>query len=449
MTDSITTTQALGAATIERAEITDVYPESYTVDAVAIASQRLFLDIPFATPFCNPEHGGGYHMIPEVGAVCYVVTAADGSQFILGFALEEVTTGGLTYDLEGRVTGDAAATQSRKGFRPTLRPGDTVLATSDGSSVALYKGGVVRIGATGLSQRLYVPVEGIVRDYWNRYEAISPLGEIVWEHAEVHETDGEVKDTAVLVSYSFKESAQEDVTAGRHTVELRYGRLDNQTLDPEKDEEHIFAAEKSVENPDLADDLVGVLSCVIYSHAAEATTYQFQISRDGSVFGAVAGDIHLELGGTVFLSIAEKMRAEFGTSYLQAITATGEFKAYVEMLVLQAVQSLHIEAPILTSNIGNVQVGAAGGALTIQPAGAPPITIGSAGTSFGGTVDVIGSVTAASAAIGGGGNLVVVDKNNLLRAIRSHTHPVAGAVAGTSAELLAVETAVAVKLSAQ
>ena len=255
-----------------------------------------------------------------------------------------------------------------RGAREILEPGDIFLGTIDGNSVIVRRGGVVQIGATGMSQRIYIPIENVVRDYFQRYQAYSPVGEIEWGHAVLVEgekpthtdgylakdyTDADLQEslkvaaeTPVLVKYSIKDLCQEDVSTGKHTVELRVGRLTKDQLDPEEDKEHIFAqpehktgdsarADKPVfperdnkgESKGIIKEERGVISLTVYQHDekddqgtsfgdvgkdSKRVRYVFQVSRDGDNFIFTRGNIHVEVAQTVYANVQEGVKLVYG-----------------------------------------------------------------------------------------------------------------------------------------
>ena len=241
----------------------------------------------------------------------------------------------------------------------------------------------------------------MIRDYFQRYHAISPLGEIEWGHAtlvagespssgagslpnsDYFLEDGKenklsfIENTPVLVKYNIKDLCQEDVTKGKYSVELRVGRLTTETLDPEEDIEHVFAqelykvgskrAEKPV-RPDLAapedesssskmgirSEEKGILSCTIYCHDEGANkdkvTYAFQLNRDGDNFIFSRGHTHVEIAETVYANVHKGVRIEYGDKGVNnqqsvlELLQSNEFRTSVKALIHEVVDDMEVSA---------------------------------------------------------------------------------------------------------
>lgn len=286
-----------GNATIELARVTSVDLARRTVSVAGVYSHRAPIMVPLLTPYCHGEHGGGFDYMPEVGAYCYVVFPADDTAFILGYVINPSNAPSES------ASEDSAAALDVSGEREPLEPGDMRMATADGNQVVVRRGGLVQIGANGMCQRLYIPLENTVRDFFQRYQARSPLGAIDWGHPTIVYGSGtdNTQETPVLVRYSIKEVAQENVKTERHTIELCIGQLTEKNLDMEVDAEHVFA-HKSVRTAtwsQLPDGQNGVLSLCIYSHTQKKVTYAFQLNKDGHGFMRVCGNLLVECDQTV------------------------------------------------------------------------------------------------------------------------------------------------------
>jgi len=410
--NSTDATGASGPASVALARVVYVNPREFTLDAIGIFTQRTYSDIPFATPYQNRSHPGGVSIMPEEGSMCYVCVCADKTQFVLGFVTDPRNTPQFE-KVDGKVQESTTADKGPdfRGEREFLEPGDVFLGTQDGNKVCLRRGGMVQIGATPLAQRFYLPIENVVRDYFQKYQAFSPVGEIEWGHAQlVAESDLSEKttlggvveaasgpnstETPVIVRYSIKDMVQE-VVAGKteasspagssghrnYTVEVRMGRLTEEALDTEIDNEHIFGNIRTINEatssdvglrqfPGLkdgyeeADDPVwdtrssrGVLSFTIWPHddaeggpgSKEKVTYAFQINKDGDHFLHSKGHIHVELDRTVYANVAQGVKIEYGdelseqlsgSSSKQALlelTKSGDFKVYLEQMVVKVI----------------------------------------------------------------------------------------------------------------
>jgi hypothetical protein len=361
------------------------------------------------------------YAMPERDAYCYVCQCQDGTSFVLGFINNPVTIVPEEYAaVEGStaelITETADKGPSFKGARGHLEPGDIFLGTLDGNSVIVRRGGMVQIGSTSLAQRIYLPVENVIRDYFQRYQAVSPVGEIDWGHAILVEGETptqqggylakDLKDdnipsevlevaekTPVLVKYNIKDLCQEDVTEGKYTVELRVGRLTAEQLDPEEDPEHVFgqadhkaSSDPRVEKPVKASsgdkgiikEEKGVLSFTIYQHDdgvddKERVRYVFQLNRDGDNLIFTRGNIHAEVSQTVYANVREGIKIVYGDKggsketkenkqSIIELLQDNDFKAFVKNMVIECMEGYHLKSPkeVYIEGEAEVQLGKKG-----------------------------------------------------------------------------------------
>jgi hypothetical protein len=368
--------------------------EESTVDLISTTSNKPFESMPWSTPFCTAYHSGGINFMPEIDSYCYVLECADGTSFIVGFITNPTNVTVEREDEDGKVNEDAS--QGGPNFtamREPMEPGDIILSTADENKICVRKGGIIQVSSTSMAQRLYIPIENVVRDFFQRYEAVTPLGEISWSHAslageDVNKTyttsdyfgDNKLKtaeETPVIVKYSIKDTAQEDIATNRYTVEIRYGRLTKETMDPDKDKHHLFADEslRKVDANSIvdittlgtgilqdpkdkaypSDDRKGVLSISIYNHQDEVITYAFQVNRDGNVFLHSRGSIHVEIDRTVYAKVKEGLKIEYGDDIAAKghasvieFTKSNDFKAIINKLVFEAVESMKFTSKSIT-----------------------------------------------------------------------------------------------------
>ena len=383
-----------GSGVFTLCRITHVNYEQYTVDVDTVTTNKSDItDIPVASMYAHQHHGGTAFSMPEIGAYCYLFESADGTKFVMGFVVNPSPVSKELVDENGQVVqAGAALLPNYGGRRGLLEAGDHILATKDGNMVAVRSGGVVQISATSLCQRLLIPVENLIRDYFQRYEARSPLGEITWGH-ETIVNPGEDLTTGVLIAGNWRENAQDT----DFSVEIRCGKLNESVLDSEADGEHLFAAGKTKDGIGvLATDNVANLSICVFARGGEAVSYKMQVTREGDVFALAAGDVHIEYGKSFYVSIANTGKVEFGTGVIEALAETSTLRVMVQQMVFDQLSALVVNATTANLSIGGVAVGIGGGAAQV-----------SGNMNFGGP----------------GGQPVVVDKDGLLAALLNHTHP--------------------------
>ena len=410
-----------GFAKLHLALVQSVNVREHTLDVMTLYSHKSLTDVPFASTYCHPNHGGGMYFMPEVGSYAYVAESADGTNMVMGFLLNPQT---VTPEVRAVIDGGNApeeisdtvdAGPDNRGQREHLEPGDIYLGTIDGNHVIVRRGGMVQIGATGLAQRVYLPVENLVRDYFQRYQAYSPVGEIEWGHAQLVEgetptqvtgylqkelADADVQkalsvaaETPVMVRYNIKDLCQEDTSQGKYTVELRVGRLSSETLDGQEDAEHVFghsghkATKERVNNPVKLDPSgatkegirsdKGVLSFTIYNHDPEGTSevankvnYALQLSRDGDALLFYNGHVHTEIDKTAYVRANKGIKVVYGgdkgsndtmenKQSILNLLASNEFEAYVKSIMFDVLEGmdLKVKKDVLVQAEGKIQLG--------------------------------------------------------------------------------------------
>lgn len=290
----------------------------YTVDVMTEGSRAL-IGVPVMTPMSHPYSMAGINFLPEVGATVVICTMDSGSYFLLGCLMEA-----------GPVRTELSEGPNHTGRRDPIEPGDIVMSTSDGNQVVLRRGGLVQIGANSLSQRMYIPVGNIVRDYFMSYQAYSPLGDIDWGHAELLPETTASGDTAVKVRYRIKRKVQEDVADQPYTLELFYGVLSSEELDTTTEErQHLFC------NEGLSDQLSqpgtfehgseGTLSLTIYSHddQAKRVVYAFQVGKDGDHFMMTKGSMQVEVAKKLFVYAGDDIIIQSASNHHVTIKVGG------------------------------------------------------------------------------------------------------------------------------
>lgn len=297
---SQTTAASDGAAKFELGKIVAVDPVAFTVDVVTEFTEKHYRDIAVGALYCHGEHDGGIYILPEAGAYCYVMTAADGTGCILGF----VDNPALVRDGQG---------VSFRGSRPQMEPGDIVIRSRDGNFVEVLRGGIVRVGASGMAQRLYLPVQNLIRDVFEQYEAVSPLGEVTWLHSELVtavDPSAVATDTAARLTYRLKRTAQDNVVDTLFPVEITVGELTDRTLISVQDKLHKFA-----HDPDMCEYVglgftegtSGAVSITVKLPGVSPVAFAVQISKDGDMFVMSKATVHIETK-KLFVAAEEEVR---------------------------------------------------------------------------------------------------------------------------------------------
>lgn len=200
---------------IEEATVVDVNKGNYTVSVVTRHTSKRFDDIQCALPYFHNENGEGIYFLPEVGAVCQIFRGSDTTPpFILGFlaipAVQESSDGTPTRSTtEGGSTTDV----SFRGRRLDILPGDIVFSTRDENFIILRRGGVLQIGSTDISQRMYIPIGNFIKDFCENYSMDTFGGNIRWT-VERQENDPGGNAPAAYV-FHMNEFAQDEKASFR------------------------------------------------------------------------------------------------------------------------------------------------------------------------------------------------------------------------------------------
>jgi hypothetical protein len=168
---------------LEEAVVTDVDRKTYTITVDTKHSSKTVTDIQVGSPYHHHDSGEGIHHLPEVGAICYLAFPSDNTPpFVLTYlgAASVVSTADGT---PARSTPDGAGSDTDVSFRskrPALNPGDIAITTRDENFLYLRRGGIVQIGATPISQRIYIPILNYIKDFCENYEMQTFGGDVAW-----------------------------------------------------------------------------------------------------------------------------------------------------------------------------------------------------------------------------------------------------------------------------
>ncbi len=377
---------ASGFIAVEHGTIEFVDTRNYTC-RVRTEASRVPEMVPVPGPYQHPKHGGGIHIMPECGAEVELGRSQDGTLTILSYKNAPSQGQALVKGDDGTFTYVDAAVIGYGDNRPAMEEGDIIINTRDGNSIKVLRGGLIQVSAGPLAQMMLIPVDNIVRFFFQRLQLLSPVGEVDWGHVTLQHATSEnpsdtTKETPCLFRWSTKETAQEDISKG-YTVEVRAGRLQEGTLDTKKDGEHLFRAadidHKRIEtgitdNTTAADK--GIVSVVCYSHETSKSVFVFQINRDGHVFFRLGGNLHIEVDKAIFLYAKNAIRLQVQTALIDILKDLITVDAKTGAIVLKAA-NISLEATT---------------SLKLSCAGAS-LELGAGKSTFGGLVLLGGAVS--------------------------------------------------------
>ena len=96
-----------------------------------------------------------------------------------------------------------------------------MLRGRDGNQVWLRRGGVVEVGSTAISKRIYIPLLNYIRDFCENYSMMTFGGDLSWTVKRVEDDPTGV--AKALFHIAAKESAQDE----KATIAVRMGEIDD------------------------------------------------------------------------------------------------------------------------------------------------------------------------------------------------------------------------------
>lgn len=185
----------IGSARIEIGVIAAVNTEE-AVCTVRTETSEVFHDnIPFATVGLHQETGTGLSYFPQAGETVLVLTTSDGKRCVLAY-LPAVDDKG-TY-----IAG-----------RDNSNPGDWKLSGADGNFLEILRGGIVRLGASGICQTIYIPTRALVHQISENLIIDTFAGSLEFNVARGEDaSDGRQKCTFKLNIQEYADDKQPSVT---------------------------------------------------------------------------------------------------------------------------------------------------------------------------------------------------------------------------------------------
>ena len=416
MVTTFNESQLVGFAVVEEAVIRNVNSRLRTVDVTTTHSNRVIDDVKLASPGLSNYPFGGAVYLPNPDDVCWICTPADKSgSFVFAY-------GTIAGPARADVPDSEEEGPSYRADAPDQVPGEWVFATRDGNFVRILRGGMIQVGATDLSCTSWIPINNTIRTIFQRFEAKSPLGEIIWDHAELLDGDrvsADAETTPVLLKLGFRSVAQN----ANYTVSMAIGSITDQMIDsaagdseigvgaqsaevggqtaevdsPEDGtvdayRHHLFGALKVHEGQGMGSygpdgGPVGALSISV-SSSDGSKSWLFQVSEDGDVFMRARSHVHLEVSGPIYIK-SEDAKGVMLEGPDGAYVSIGE---YIELSVGRALNKVLLRA---------------------SPEGDLAITARNLTLAATGTLTLSGANVSMSGVPGGGSSEVTLDCNRL------------------------------------
>lgn len=290
---------------IEKVRIINVNIDDWSVDCVSEYANKRFFDIQVMSSYFHYAGGEGIYVMPEVGSLAWLCKPSSGRfapEFILGFA--------APFD-EDNVNYRAG--------RQNLNPGDIMLRTRDENFIILRRGGVIQIGATPTAQRIYVPIQNVIRDFAENYQLFTFGGELTWET----DRDDQTTDGSAPTKFSLK--AKSKANESQHIAELTIGS-------------HGEGSSTTLELTVWTDG----------SESREARA-QLQISNEGDVTWNLEKDWTTDVTGKYSVSSGDDMSLETSGSFQANAQGDASLESVVGNLTLAAGQKADMTASVVAT----------------------------------------------------------------------------------------------------
>lgn len=201
----------------EEGVVVNVNKKTFCVDIVTRHTDKEINDIQVLAPYHHFSNGEGIHHLPEVGAIAMIAFPSDNTPpFIMGYKGAAASEPTADSDARGnRPTPDGEGSATDVTFqsnRPDLQPGDIAITTRDENFIYLRRGGVLQLGSTPISQRLYVPILNYIKDFCENYEMGTFGGDVSWTVArDEDDPSGQAPSSYVFHMNEFAQDAKATV----------------------------------------------------------------------------------------------------------------------------------------------------------------------------------------------------------------------------------------------
>lgn len=316
--DNSIISQGLNEVLIEEGRIINVNMRRWTADVRTTTNQTLFLDTQWGNSYLHFAQGEGMYVMPEVGAVCKVCRASDSPPFIMCFVTSfernqsesEESSQGERDISEGQEQSNANVNFSAG--RPDLQQGDMMLRCRDGNQIWLRRGGVVEIGATAVSKRVYIPLLNYIRDFCENYALHTFGGDMSWTVKRVDDDPAGL--AKALFTIAAKQSAQDEKASvavqigevsedGRFSIKVAPNAINMETL--ETDGDAAFSLSISSD---------GTVSASSAGSATIAVTSDLSVTVDGAATYTFSGGQTVEVSGDQETTISGGHKVSAATS---------------------------------------------------------------------------------------------------------------------------------------
>lgn len=209
-----TTATHLHGVQVVKGIIQTVDPVRWVASVIPIQGGMPIEDIPI-NPMSVGADGQGSFYMPEVNTPVWLCRPSDErTPFILA---------GATLPRQLDDSDDEENPNDHRMNRPVLGEGDQMISGPGASPfIILRKGGSLEIGSTQMAQRIYIPLQDTIREFFNNYEQNAAGGKMSWRVTPDDSFFGSGQDS-VEWRLRVKEFADEDPM-----IDIGLGRISSE-----------------------------------------------------------------------------------------------------------------------------------------------------------------------------------------------------------------------------
>ena len=348
---SWTSKQGHDAARLVQGRVVNINLVLWTVDVVGQFDGTSYFNIQVSGPYLHYANGEGVYAFPEVGARVMVCLPSDSSPpyvqcYLMPHELIDDSSTAAPMGTQSRGQPSANPTDaSFQGGRPTANPGDIILRGRDGNFVKILRGGVLSVGASELSQRMYFPLNNLITDISENYEHNNTAGSIVWGIQEGPSTSQfPASFTQTFRIFANDKFADVRISCGKITP---LGDPDGGTL-----------AQEAGVGADSNNPVIFEMAVSPKGFVAESGVPSGAGSVQGSVFRFVfdrSGNTLLRMSGNLALQVDRAVTLKVGGDFTLTIGGAGSVTA-TNGLDLDGGQYTHVKGQLVRLGPGQIPV---------------------------------------------------------------------------------------------
>jgi hypothetical protein len=245
--------QGMGQVKIIKGKILSVDKVRWKCTVQGEMDNQIIEGVPIMPPVPVGSEGTGSFYMPEVDSIVLLAyPSTEKTPFILGGAT-------LPNELDEDEEADPNDFRTN---RPSINEGDHVIHTSELGGIFVRKGGIIEIGASQAARRFYLPLQNMIKEFFENWEIQSPGGSLEWLCRRDDDTHGE-ELTPVEFRMRIREFCQ-----GNPLIDIGAGRIQD-----EDDEKILFTNIKG-----------RIVARIIINNR-----FRFWVDKDGAVQSLTSG----------------------------------------------------------------------------------------------------------------------------------------------------------------